>query len=95
MFKPLIWLLRYLAHRLNPFGTGKVFKRIRDLVVSTKQSLNPFGTGKVFKPTACNGLQRLNPFGTGKVFKPDADADADADAVLIPSEQGKCSNKND
>ena len=35
----------------------------------------------------------LNPFGTGKVFKRDAgDAGAGDVGVLIPSEQGKCSN---
>ena len=34
---------------LNPFGTGKVFKRNIDSYSVKYISLNPFGTGKVFK----------------------------------------------
>ena len=42
-------------NRLNPFGTGKVFKPIKTVTSSSSSSssssscLNPFGTGKVFK----------------------------------------------
>ena len=35
--------------RLNPFGTGKVFKPKLISGKPAKDSLNPFGTGKVFK----------------------------------------------
>ena len=59
--------------------------------------LNPFGTGKVFKPIMVIGgllrRGRLNPFGTGKVFKHPSTSNAGLPSdVLIPSEQGKCSN---
>ena len=36
----------------------------------------------------------LNPFGTGKVFKQKKAQKKAQKKVLIPSEQGKCSNRN-
>ena len=37
-------------NRLNPFGTGKVFKLNDFFLYFASGCLNPFGTGKVFKP---------------------------------------------
>ena len=86
----------YKKEGLNPFGTGKVFKQPTRLKLFQQISLNPFGTGKVFKRIKINSYRLqlgLNPFGTGKVFKPKIKSNALFTLdVLIPSEQGKCSN---
>ena len=62
----------YRSRCLNPFGTGKVFKQLRQVGCVCSKGLNPFGTGKVFKHLFMRkspGQWCLNPFGTGKVFK--------------------------
>ena len=57
---------------LNPFGTGKCFKRITATNAATMYVLIPSEQGNVsnqVKQLSVNLINCLNPFGTGKCFK--------------------------